>query len=147
MARRAKEKITIVMRKRGSTLTPVDAYSDEVLQRFSDHVDLDVNISEARNKRIWNKYWAVLSRVAESTPFEEPRALSRFLRYHQGLFDTTKIMNGTEILEVRPLTDLTTEELERHYEDSVDYIVDVLMHGAVTREQVTREEFYRRQWE
>lgn len=118
MAKRSQSELPpIRMVRKGMSLVPADAFSEEMLDgiRFNAPMDVTWTYEVVSPKRV--KFWAVLNNVIKNcrTPWTNSKAAANALKTHLGVVDEGLSVAGGMIRYPMSLNDLTDPEFEDFY--------------------------------
>lgn len=111
----------IRMARRGMSLVPIDAFSEEMLDgiRFNAPLDVRWTYEVVDPKRV--KFWAILNNVIKNcaTPWTNSKAAASALKAHLGVVDESLSVAGGTIRYPMSLNELTDPEFDIFYEGAM----------------------------
>jgi hypothetical protein len=111
----------IRMVRKGMSLVPADAFSEEMLDGIRMSVPIDVHWTYELMNPKRKKFWAVLNNVIRNcrTPWTNSKAAANALKIHLGVVDEGVTVGGGPFRYPASTLDLSDEEFEVFYEGSM----------------------------
>lgn len=111
----------IRMVRKGMSLVPADAFSEEMLDAIRTNAPIDVSWTYELTNPKRKKFWAVLNNVIKNcrTPWTNSKAAADSLKHHLGVIDQFATMRGDPVKYPGSTLDLTDEEFDVFYEGAM----------------------------
>lgn len=105
------------MVRKGMSLVPADAFSEEMLDGIRHNAPVDVHWTYELVNPKRKKFWAVLNNVIKNcrTPWTNSKAAANALKNHLGVVDESTDIRGGTIRYPASTNDLTDEEFDVFY--------------------------------
>lgn len=109
------------MVRKGMSLVPADAFSEEMLDGIRFNVPIDVHWTYELLDPKRKKFWAVLNNVIKNcrTPWTNSKAAADALKTHLGVISHSATLRGDPVKYPGSLLDLTDPEFDAFYEGAM----------------------------